>query len=327
MSAAPTDRAAGPLALRVSVTDRCQCRCVYCTPVEGVKLFAHEQILRHEEIVAVVRVLGRHFGLSKVRVTGGEPLVRRGVVDLVALLAAEAVGELAMTTNGFRLPELAGALKRAGLQRVNISIDSLDAACYRELTRGGDLSAALAGIDAAVAAGLSPVKLNATLLRGVNDSEAAALAEFAMARGLTMRFIELMPIGEARGRFDEWFVPARETLDRLRERFELTALPRRGGSASREFRIAARDGRTGTVGVISSASEPFCDDCARLRLTATGELIGCLARREGVPIAPLLRRDGGPDEPAIAAAARAVLAAKRTTCDFRNDRNMVQVGG
>ena len=323
----PHARAAGPLTLRVSVTDRCQLRCLYCTPAEGVALFAHEQILRHEEIVEVVRVLARHFGLTKVRITGGEPLVRRGVADLVAMLAAEPAGELAMTTNGLRLPELAGELKRAGLTRINISLDSLDAATYRTLTRGGELSGALAGIDAAVAAGLTPVKLNATLLRGVNDSEAEALTEFALGRGLTMRFIELMPIGEARARFDEWFVPAREVIERLARLFELTELPRRPGSASREFHLAAPDGRTGAVGVISSFSQPFCGDCARLRLTATGELIGCLAKSEGLPVTPLLRRPGGPDGPAIAAAARAVLATKRTGCGFWNDRNMVKVGG
>ena len=179
----PEARAVGPLSLRVSVTDRCPFRCVYCTPADGVPLFAHADILRYEEIVAFVRVVRRHAGLTKVHVTGGEPLARRDIERFVAMLAAEDVADLALTTNGQALSELAAALRQAGLRRVNVSLDSLDEATFERITRGGELSRVLVGIDAALSAGLHPVKLNATLLRGVNDHEVAALADFAIGRG------------------------------------------------------------------------------------------------------------------------------------------------
>lgn len=320
-------RPVGPLSLRVSVTDRCPFRCLYCTPADGVPLFAHADILRYEEIAAFVRVLERHAGLTKVHVTGGEPLARRDIRHCVAMLAAEGVDDLALTTNGEALPELAAALREAGLRRVNVSLDSLDEATFARITRGGELGKVLAGIDAAVAAGLHPVKLNATLLRGLNDQEAPALADFAIGRGLTLRFIELMPVGEAADRFDQWFVPAAEVLTGLGRRFDLEPLPRRAGSSSRNYRVRAPDGRTGTIGVICPTSDPFCADCNRLRLTARGELIGCLARRDGFDILPLLRTDGPVDAEAVMAAVGRALRCKRDDATFQHRPNMAQIGG
>jgi len=317
----------GPISLRVSVTDRCQYRCLYCTPVEGVRRFPHEDILRHEEIVGFVGLVRRRLGLSKVHVTGGEPLVRRGIVELVRMLADEGAEDLAMTTNGLRLTEMAGALKQAGLRRVNVSLDSLDAATFGRLTRGGDPAAALAGIQAAVDAGLTPVKLNAALLRGVNDGEAAALADFAIRHDMPLRFIELMPFGEAAKRFDAWFVGSQEVLDRLARRFTVTPLARGNGGSTRWYQLTDSQGRTGTVGMISGTTEPFCRDCNRLRLTATGELIGCLARDRAESIRALLRAEGKLDEDAILAKIHAVMRHKRTCGGFSSRRDMTQVGG
>jgi len=324
-------RAAGPMSLRVSVTDRCPYRCLYCMPAGGLPLFTHADILRYEEIIRVVRALKDHLGLTKVHVTGGEPLARRDVVDFVGMLAAEGVEDLAMTTNGALLAEMAAGLKAAGLHRVNVSLDSLNAETFRRITRGGELAQTLAGIEAAAACGLAPVKLNATLLRGINDAEVVALTKFAIGRGMTMRFIELMPIGEAAGRFDEWFVPSQEVLDRLSREFAITPLPRRPGSSSADCRLAAATGETGVVGLISPTSRPFCGDCRRLRLTATGEMIGCLARDGAESILPLLRGDPPPDDRRFAEGlldkVQAAMARKRRRSGFTSVRNMGKVGG
>jgi len=323
--------AESPVSLRVSVTDRCPYRCLYCMPAGGLPLFTHADILRYEEIIRVVRALKDLVGLTKVHVTGGEPLARRNVVDLVAMLATEGVEDLAMTTNGALLAEMAAGLKAAGLHRINVSLDSLDAETFRRITRGGELARTLAGIEAAAACGLAPVKLNATLLRGINDAEVVALTKFAIAHGMTMRFIELMPIGEAAGRFDEWFVPSQETLDRLGEEFTLAPLPRRPGSSSRDCRLAPATGETGVVGLISPTSQPFCSDCRRLRLTATGELIGCLARDGTESIVPILRSDPPLDDRRFAQEVldkvRAAMRHKRRAADFSSVRNMGKVGG
>ena len=323
--------AAGPVSLRVSVTDRCPYRCLYCMPAGGLPLFTHADILRYEEIGRVVRALKDLVGLTKVHVTGGEPLARRNVVDLVAMLAAEGVEDLAMTTNGALLAEMAAGLKAAGLHRINVSLDSLNAETFRRITRGGELAQTLAGIEAAAACGLAPVKLNATLLRGINDAEVVALTKFAIGRGMTMRFIELMPIGEADAMSDEWFVPSQETLDRLGEEFTVTPLPRRPGSSSTEYRLAAATGETGVVGLISPTSRPFCGDCRRLRLTATGELIGCLARDGAESIVPIVRSDPPLDDRRFAQQvldkAQAAMGRKRRRSGFTSARNMGKVGG
>lgn len=316
-----------PIALRVSVTDRCSLRCLHCTPAEGVERFEYARTLRYEEIVPFVRLIGRAFGLAKVHVTGGEPLERRGIVTLVEMLAGEGIGDLAMTTNGQHLAPLAGDLKRAGLKRVNVSLNGVTPRSFRQWAGGGELSRTLEGIDAAIGAGLDPVKINMTTVRGVNDGEVADLAQLALDRGVEARFIELMPLGPAARRHAERFVPAEEVLLRLRRRFELAPLGRRPGSSSTPYRAVDRRGRAGVISVIPSCTAPFCGDCNRLRLTASGVLLGCLAQGGGEDILPLLRGRRALDEPAVLRAVRDVLSRKRTTGGFSRRECMVQIGG
>jgi cyclic pyranopterin phosphate synthase len=316
-----------PVSLRVSVTDRCQYRCVYCTPASGVELFDHSQILRYEQTLQLVRILQRHMGLTKVHLTGGEPLVRRGLVDFVRMLAAEGLADIALTTNGRLLPEFAADLARAGLRRVNVSLDSLQPDTFRRITRGGELQPTLDGIAAARESGLRPVKLNTTVLGGINDQESVPLVRFALRLGVALRFIELMPLGPAAEGFEGRFVPAQAVLDRLVSQFEMTPLPRRAGSSTRWFVVRAADGRAGRIGVISPCSQPFCGDCRRLRLTARGELMGCLALGAVRDLAPLLPATGEADVAAVLAEVQAALRQKRTGQCFPGGRNMVQVGG
>ncbi len=279
--------------LRVSITDRCNLRCVYCMPSEGVPALAHEAILRYEEIARLVRV-AVDLGLREVRLTGGEPLARKGVVELVAQLAAiPGLEGLALTTNGTLLAPLAEALKRAGLQRVNISLDSLDAERYRALTRGGALSAALEGIAAAQRAGLEPVKINMVVMRGVNDDEVEALAAATVGHGWHVRYIEVMPLGEHPLLARQQFVSAEAVRKRIEGRWgalEPADLP--GNGPAETWRIA---GAAGTIGFIGALSHSFCGACNRLRLTADGRLIPCLMANTALDVRGPLR-SGADDE-------------------------------
>ena len=322
MHAPPTTR----LTLRVSITDRCQFRCGYCLPPEGVARRAHTDMLRYEEIAALVGTLHGVAPLGKVRLTGGEPLVRPQVDRLVGLLANLAIPELALTTNGQLLAALAAPLRRAGLHRVNVSLDSLSAATYRQLTGGGALGRTLEGIDEALRCGLAPLKLNMVVMRGVNEAEAPALAAFALARGVEVRFLEVMPIGVARAQHAAWFVPSAETLAALQARYRLTPLPRERGSTSRTFQVEAGSGPAGRVGFISACSEPFCQDCNRLRLTSDGRLIGCLAADGGVPVRPLLAA-GAAGRLQLEAVLRDLLAHKQVRRAFEQPQIMATIGG
>jgi cyclic pyranopterin phosphate synthase len=281
--------------LRLSVTDRCTLRCVYCMPAAGPSFLARGELLSLEEQARVVRVLAAR-GIEKVRITGGEPLLRRNLPWLIeAIAATPGVREVTLTTNGIRLAEEAGRLRAAGLRRVNVSLDSLDPATFARITRGGELARVLGGIDAALAAGLAPVKVNAVVLGGVNDDELDAFAELALSRPVEVRFIERMPVGalaEAGG-----FVPEAEVRFRLGS-YRLVDLGR-DGSPARRFRIS--DGRReGRVGFVSAMSRPFCEGCDRLRLTADGRLRACLFDGAGVDVRALLR--GGAGDDALAAA-------------------------
>lgn len=316
-----------PVSLRISVTDRCGLSCCYCLPPGGVLRQPRSEILSFEEIARFVRFLGAEFGVSKVRLTGGEPLVRGGIAELVAMLAGEHTGDLSLTTNGQRLAAMAAPLKRAGLRRVNVSLDSLEARCYSAISGGGDVRAVLAGIDAALAAGLAPVKLNTVVLRGTNNVEAVDLARFALDRGCTIRFLELMPIGPARAFHAERFVPSAEVRARLAGAFELRELPREPGSSSREFLADDGAGRRGVIGFIASETEPFCSECRRLRLTSTGQVIGCLARGEGVGVREFLGDDSDSSRRGLVRAVAEVLDAKRVRAGFHTPRPMVAVGG
>ena len=316
-----------PVSLRVSVTDRCSLRCTYCVPARRVSVAPREDVLSDEEIVRVVLALDAHFGLEQVRITGGEPLLRPDLDRLVAGLAEAGAPDLALTTNGQKLSGLAERLRRAGLKRVNVSLDSLEPRTFAAITRGGLLERTLSGIAAAQAAGLNPLKLNMVVMRGENDHEVANLMRFALDHGCQMRFLELMPIGEAAAGFEELFVPTSEVRERLREEFELEALPVDPAGTSRNVSIRDGSGRSAIAGFISPYSEPFCSGCRRLRLTSTGVLIGCLARAEGIPLAPLLRgsRDGNDTE--LIAAATGALDMKRRNEAFTQPRAMVGIGG
>jgi cyclic pyranopterin phosphate synthase len=243
------------------------------------------------------------------------------------MLAAAGAPDLALTTNGQRLEELAEPLKQSGLRRVNISLDSLDPRTFAALTSGGVLSKTLDGIGAARRAGLDPVKLNVVVLRGLNDREAPALLRFAMQQGCQVRFLELMPIGVAADGFEDLFVSSAEVRFTLAREFGLAPLPVRPEDTSRNFVAEDARGRRAIVGFISPYSEPFCGACARLRLTATGVLMGCLARDEGIPLAPLLRGPSGPDVKALEGAVEAAFGTKRRDGAFRQPCAMVGIGG
>lgn len=254
--------------LRLSVTDRCNCRCTYCMPAGGVPMLCHHDICSFEELARMVRVAAG-LGVRKVRLTGGEPLVRRGVVDLVALLhQIDGIDELAMTTNATLLAPVAADLRAAGLSRLNVSLDTLDPARYAQITRGGRLEDALGGIEAARAAGFGRIKINCVLIGGVNDDEVAGLAGLARTGDVDVRFIELMPIGEAASWPRASFVPAERVLQALPE------LEPAGRDGVAELFCAP--GWRGRVGLIRPMSHRFCAGCTRIRITADGKLKPCL---------------------------------------------------
>lgn len=310
--------------LRISVTDRCNLRCVYCMPPEGVVFKAHKDVLSYEDIAFFVET-AVETGISKVRLTGGEPLVRKGLPDLVRMIRQVAgVRDISLTTNGILLPRFAAELKEAGLDRVNISLDTLHPVRYRELTRGGSLEAALAGVEAALEHGLVPVKINVVMMPTVLG-ELPALAELTRTRPLHVRFIEWMPVGSCGPRTAEEAVSKAEVMEALRSMGDLVPVASPGGwGPARYFRLP---GYQGTIGFISSVSDHFCDECNRLRLTADGLLKNCLFSSDEVDArAPVRARD----REATMAVIRDSLA--RKTFDKRsvpgcNTRGMSQIGG
>ena len=281
--------------LRISLTDRCSLRCTYCMPEQGNEWLAKTSILTLDEIEAVARVAAAD-GITTFRLTGGEPLLRTDIVDVVRRLAAIAGPdgrpvEVAMTTNGIRLRELLPALVEAGLNRLNVSIDTLRQDRFRDLTRRDRLHDVLDGIAAAAASGLRPLKLNAVAMRGVNDDELVDLVEFAIAHGAQMRFIEQMPLDAGHTWDRSSMVTQDEILDRLAARWTLTPVPGRGGAPAARWTL---DGGPHTVGVIASVTAPFCGDCDRLRLTADGQLRNCLFSTTEYDLLPALRQAQGP---------------------------------
>jgi len=295
--------------LRISLTDKCNLRCTYCMPAEGLPWLAKEQLLTTDEIVRVASVLAR-LGIREIRLTGGEPLLRRDIVDVVARLSAlhgpEGPLEVSMTTNAIRLDRVMDELVAAGLARVNISLDTVNPERFSRLTRRERFEDVVRGIEAARDSGLRPLKLNAVAMRGVNDDEFCELLRFAAAHGAQLRFIEQMPLDAGHTWSRHSMVPGEEILEKLAAEFALTPVGERGASPAEVFTV---DGGSTTVGVIASVTAPFCGACDRVRLTADGQLRNCLFAREEADLFSLLRR-GCTDEE-IAALLRTCIEGKR----------------
>jgi cyclic pyranopterin phosphate synthase len=309
--------------MRLSLTDKCNLRCTYCMPAEGLEWLAKQAVMTGEEIVRIVGIGVNLLGVRELRLTGGEPLVRADLVDIIgALRQAHPELPISMTTNGVGLDRKAAALKAAGLTRINVSLDSLHEETFTKLTRRPFLDRVLAGVDAAWAAGLGPVKLNAVLMRGINDTESPSLLAWALGRGYELRFIEQMPLDADHGWTRRNMITAAEIRELLSGEFVLSPDPRaRDGAPAERFEVRRRTAGSGdsggsadshgagdshgsadahgpvlgTVGIIASVTEPFCSDCRRTRITAEGKIMSCLFSREEFDLLGLLRQ-GASDE-------------------------------
>ncbi|WP_067488269.1 GTP 3',8-cyclase MoaA [Actinomadura hibisca] len=300
--------------LRVSLTDRCNLRCSYCMPPEGLEWLPKPELLTDEEVARLVRIGVTQLGITEVRYTGGEPLLRRGIAGIVAATTAlEPRPQVSLTTNGIGLERLAGPLAEAGLDRVNVSLDTLDRATFKRLAHRDRLDDVLKGMAAAQAAGLTPVKVNAVLMRGINDHEAAPLLRFCLERGYLLRFIEQMPLDAQHGWTRENMITADEILDLLGAEFALAPdeLADRGSAPAESFAVAGheRDGRPATVGVIGSVTRPFCGACDRVRLTADGQIRNCLFATDESNLRDAMR--AGASDAELAERWRAAVRGKR----------------
>jgi cyclic pyranopterin phosphate synthase len=316
--------------LRISVTDRCNFRCVYCIPNEDIAWMPRAQMASLEELARIARV-AVGLGVRKLRITGGEPLLRKNLPSLVAELAnLPGLDDLALTTNGTELPRLARDLAEAGLERVNVSLDSLDRATFAKLAQRDLLPDVLAGIDAAVDAGLTPISINCVVIRGVNDGEAVAFARFARERGFEVRFIEFMPLEHGQRWSEGALVPGHELRARIGEVFPLVPAPDPDPSApSRDWHFA--DGAPGVIGFIDSVTAPFCSACNRIRLTADGKLRTCLfSLREHDLLGPMR---AGASDAEVADLLRGAVATKERKHHITDglfvkpERTMSQIGG
>ncbi|WP_375423516.1 GTP 3',8-cyclase MoaA [uncultured Friedmanniella sp.] len=319
--------------LRLSLTDRCNLRCTYCMPAEGLDWMPSAQLLSDEEVVRLVRVGVERLGITTVRLTGGEPLLRRNLEGLVAALAGlEPRPVLALTTNGIGLAGRAEGLAAAGLDRINISLDTLEDDTFARLTRRRRLADVLAGVRAARSAGLNPVKINTVLMRGVNDHEAVSLLEWAMAEGVQLRFIEQMPLDAQHAWQRQTMVAAAEIWARLDARHPLVEDPAdalaRGSAPAELFRVA---GTTHTVGIIAAVSKPFCGSCDRVRLTADGQIRTCLFSRSETDLRSALR--SGVEDAELAGIWIAAITGKQAghgiddPSFLQPDRPMSAIGG
>jgi cyclic pyranopterin phosphate synthase len=316
--------------LRISITDRCNLRCVYCMPPEGVPFQPHETVLRYEEIAALARILAGQ-GVRAIRLTGGEPLVRRGVQDLVKMLAEiPGIEDISLTTNGILLEELARPLAEAGLKRINVSLDTLLPQRFAEITRGGSIQKVWDGIAAAEAQGICPVKINVVAMRGVNDDELVDMARLTLEHTWHVRFIELMPVknqmpwGPGFPAPEDAYISVQEMHARLSS-LGLEAVERSSGSGP--ARLYRARGAQGLIGFISPVGEHFCDTCNRLRLTADGSLRPCLLSDVEIPLRDALRA-GEDVRPLVLKALNAKPAGHRLALDQApNGRCMRQIGG
>ena len=316
-----------PISLRVSLTDACPLRCIYCRSADEVHPTHHRSRLEGGEMIEAIALLNRVAPIEKIRFTGGEPLLRPDLTALIAACARLSVPDLSLTTSGQLLAGQAAPLRQAGLGRINISLDSLDPETYGRITGGARLADTLSGISAAQDNGFAPIKLNAVIMRGVNDQEAPRMLEFAMAQGCQMRFLELMPIGVAAARFEERFVPWRETYERLAGPFTLAPLPYAPGATSRDYRVRNGQAGAGTCGFISPSSHPFCSGCRRLRLGADGQMLACLARLDRYDLRPALDQARQGDMEPLADLVATALRRKRRRRDLARQRDMARIGG
>lgn len=335
--------------MRLSLIDKCNLRCTYCMPADGMDWLPKEQLLSKDEILRLVRIGVEMLGIEELRLTGGEPLVRADLVEIIAALsAAHPDLPISLTTNGIGLDAKAAELMAAGLKRINISLDTLDEQTFRELTRRDNLLRVLAGIKSAYAAGLDPVKINSVLMRGINDQHVVELVSWAIEHGYQLRFIEQMPLDADRGWTKEGTVTAEEIRQQIRGHYTLIRepAPRAGAPAERYLvfpagttetaALANPQGALGVVGIIASVTEPFCQDCKRTRITAEGHVMSCLFSTTEVDLMGLLR--GGADDEAIAKTWAAAMYAKPRAHgmdhtglghkDFiQPDRSMSAIGG
>ena len=282
--------------LRISVTDRCNFRCIYCRSADPENYQQHDKILSWMELERLGKVF-YSLGIRKVRITGGEPLVRPGVEDFIARMSEAGFPDLSMTTNGHLLSERCDLLIAAGLKRINISLDSLHAAKFEKITRTKTFSSVMAGIDSAQRSSLGPAKINAVLVRGFNDDEVESFAEFARQRGVIMRFIEFMPLDADRHWSRELMVPAAEIYRRIHARWPLVEIPHEPSETARKYRFA--DGAPGEIGLIAPVTQPFCGNCSRIRLTADGKLRTCLFSKDDHDLRDMLREDASDDDLSI----------------------------
>jgi cyclic pyranopterin phosphate synthase len=315
--------------LRISVTDRCNYRCTYCMPEEGMRWLQREQLLTYEEIVRLVRIFAS-LGVRKIRLTGGEPLMRKDLWRLIAMLKPlPGIQDIAVTTNGYFLKDQAQRLADAGISRINVSLDALDPRLFAEMARRDYFHQTWEGIEAAERAGIRPIKLNVVLIRGVNDGEILKFAELARTRPFVIRFIEFMPIGKDDGWTMEKVVPTREVFETIHRRFPLVPAPSSNGKTPAESFVFS-DG-AGEIGFISSVSQPFCTDCDRVRVTSDGKFRTCLFSLVETDLRALLR--GNASDADIAATLTAAVEKKEEghlinrPGFVRPERTMSQIGG
>ncbi|HXF81182.1 MAG TPA: GTP 3',8-cyclase MoaA [bacterium] len=314
--------------LRISLTDRCNLRCVYCMPAAGIDFRPPDELLRDDELLLLVRVAAE-LGVRRIRLTGGEPTVRPGLVELVAAIAAvPGIEDIALTTNGLLLDRLAAPLAASGLRRVNVSLDTLDPAKFAAITRGGRVEQVTSGIAAAEAAGLRPIKLNAVVVRGFNEDDVVPLAALTLSRPWEVRFIEMMPFSTVGDFAEAGIVKSEETMGKIETALgPLTPIDVSGDDPARTYRLPQAAGR---LGFISPVSNPFCAKCGRLRLTADGRLRLCLLRDDEVDLLTPLRAGASYDEiKAIfrAGAFRRPFGHALAEQLYPQARAMIQIGG
>jgi cyclic pyranopterin phosphate synthase len=313
--------------LRLSITDRCNMRCFYCMPQEGIARNTHDSMLSYEELLLIAET-AIALGIEKIRITGGEPLVRAGVVDFLSRIAKiPGLKHLALTTNGMLLPEMADKLYRSGVQRLNISLDSLNPITFEKITRGDNLDKVLAGLAAAERAGFPPPKINIVIMRGINDHEIMDLAALTLKPGNSVRFIEYMPVVREDG-WQRFCISGEEILERLSEHHTLEQVDKEAfAGPSRDFRIP---GAKGTIGIITAVSGHFCNECNRIRVTSTGKAKGCLFSDEKTDLVSYLRP---PDRDGLARVLKDIVAGKPKRHGMSQEGychknfNMSQVGG